>query len=83
LSFQLEQKQCNKVENSAIKCYFIAPFLAKNGAVIRIGKRSVLYHPLVKISVQVSSRKTRENEKTLQNRQKITHFWAKKKLNQL
>jgi hypothetical protein len=31
-----EQKQCNKVENSAIKCYFIAPFLAKNGAVMRI-----------------------------------------------
>jgi hypothetical protein len=26
----------NKVENSAIKCYFIAPFLAKNGAVMRI-----------------------------------------------
>jgi hypothetical protein len=28
-----EQKQCNKVENSAIKCFL---FLAKNGAVIRI-----------------------------------------------
>jgi hypothetical protein len=31
-----EQKQCNKEENSAIKCYFIALFLAKNGAVMRI-----------------------------------------------
>jgi hypothetical protein len=31
-----EQKQYNKVENSAIKCYFIAAFLAKNGAVMRI-----------------------------------------------
>jgi hypothetical protein len=31
-----EQKKGNKVENSAIKCYFIAPFLAKNGAVMRI-----------------------------------------------
>jgi hypothetical protein len=33
-----EPKQCNKVENSAIKCYFIAPFLAINGSVMRIRK---------------------------------------------
>jgi hypothetical protein len=29
-------KNSNLVENIAIKCYFIAPFLAKNGAVMRI-----------------------------------------------
>jgi hypothetical protein len=27
---------CSLSKNSAIKCYFIAPLLAKNGAVIRI-----------------------------------------------
>jgi hypothetical protein len=31
-----EQNRCNKVENSANKCYFFAPFLAQNGTVMGI-----------------------------------------------
>jgi hypothetical protein len=32
----LSKNSARKVENSAIKCYSIAPFLAKNGALMRI-----------------------------------------------
>jgi hypothetical protein len=35
----LSKNSAIKIENSAIKCYFIALFLAKNGAVMRIQKR--------------------------------------------